>query len=75
MSIILDTRTQNTMKSVQYNGCQDPGGYNEKHNDSFQLFLESFWYSGSIAVVETGWCNQDIGLRIVNCFKYDIDNN
>ena len=30
MSIILDTRTQSTMKSVQYNGRQDPGGYNGK---------------------------------------------
>ena len=27
MSIILDTRTQSTLKSVQYNGRQDPGGY------------------------------------------------
>ena len=29
MSIILDTRTQSTMKSVQYNGRQDPGGYDQ----------------------------------------------
>ena len=27
MSIILDTRTQSTLKNVQYNGRQDPGGY------------------------------------------------
>ena len=27
MSIILDTRTQSSMKSVQYNGRRDPGGY------------------------------------------------
>ena len=27
MSIILDTSTQSTMKSVQYNGRKDPGGY------------------------------------------------
>ena len=27
MSIILDTRTQSTMKIVQYHGRQDPGGY------------------------------------------------
>ena len=29
MSIILDTRTQNTMKSGQYNGRQDPGGHKD----------------------------------------------
>ena len=33
MSIILDTRTQSTMKSVQYNGRQDPGGYNKTDKD------------------------------------------
>ena len=27
MSIVLDTRTESTVKSVQYNGHQDPGGY------------------------------------------------
>ena len=29
MSNILDIRTQSTMKSVQYNGLQDPGGYGQ----------------------------------------------
>ena len=35
MSIILDTRTQSTMKSVQYNGRQDPGGYWKQYNNVY----------------------------------------
>ena len=39
MSIILDTRTQCTMKSVQYNGRQDPGGYNCFQGFMFESLL------------------------------------
>ena len=37
MSIILDTRTQSTMKGVQYNGRQDPGGYKRDSENRYKL--------------------------------------
>ena len=35
MSIILDTRTQSSVKSFQYNGRQDPGGYIRQKLDGY----------------------------------------
>ena len=44
MAIILDTRTQSTMKSVQYIGRQDPGGYIENIDSKFFTKIKVFGF-------------------------------
>ena len=44
MSIILDTRTQSTLKRFQYNVRQDPGGY-DNILVYYQKFYQQTWKS------------------------------